>query len=644
MLVASTAGSAYGHGLGFDETQPTVIGNRQVSVEATMSPSSIEQVSADGRQQRPVFTVRAHDAGTNSTIAGMDYRVVIERGSDVLLDQQFRSPDGLVVANLVPDAGAQQAEVNGQTNAGRVEVSKDKPVQIRSRIMSDGGLYHFAVTLEKSSTGLALESDRTFDLYVSVSKTQNFAVPVKAGEGGEQENVTMSVKTYYADVTDFSYDPAAGISFSMPFDWSTEYVKQVQLVHMEVQFPKAVKDLQVNGYRGAINGVELSPEAVLIDDYSSENLRIVHFVLNNDKLASLSQRVGGSAGDRMLFALAPAGTPKFPIDILSTTEKYLWQLSWGPEVIETGAETTFVMNVQDTQTGDLVRNSSFDFVLEKEDGGGGNNGGDVVVYRQHLSSGQGTFSHKYTFSEAGTYRLAAENINGSGESAQLDIVVLQGKATTGSNSANPPQQQPPSGCLIATAAFGSELTPQVQFLRGFRDNYIMDSQAGSAFMGAFNSAYYSFSPQVADYERKQPWLQSAVKTGLYPLFGILLASEKAFSVAPEGEAGALLAGATASSLIGAVYVSPALAAGVIIAAKRNRSKSIGVRPAAVALAVAAGSLAATALLLATGGSSITTTTAAALSVATSAFVASLTAAAALAVASLAGRLILLSSK
>lgn len=118
-----------------------------------------------------------------------------------------------------------------------------------------------------------------------------------------------------------------------------------------------------------------------------------------------------------------------------------------------------------------------------------------------------------------------------------------------------PQQ--PSGCLIATAAFGSELTPQVQYLRNFREQYILSTSSGAAFMNAFNSIYYSFSPQVADYERGQPWLQGAVKAGLYPLFGILMASERAHFVANGGEAGSIISGALASTLIGVVYLWPA---------------------------------------------------------------------------------------
>ena len=73
------------------------------------------------------------------------------------------------------------------------------------------------------------------------------------------------------------------------------------------------------------------------------------------------------------------------------------------------------------------------------------------------------------------------------------------------------------GCLIATAAFGSELAPQVQFLREIRDNTVLQTESGSAFMAGFNQFYYSFSPAVADYERENPAFKEAVKITLTPL-------------------------------------------------------------------------------------------------------------------------------
>ena len=73
------------------------------------------------------------------------------------------------------------------------------------------------------------------------------------------------------------------------------------------------------------------------------------------------------------------------------------------------------------------------------------------------------------------------------------------------------------GCLIATAAFGSELAPQVQFLREIRDNTVLQTQSGTSFMAGFNQFYYSFSPAIADYERENPVFKEAVKITLTPL-------------------------------------------------------------------------------------------------------------------------------
>jgi len=78
-------------------------------------------------------------------------------------------------------------------------------------------------------------------------------------------------------------------------------------------------------------------------------------------------------------------------------------------------------------------------------------------------------------------------------------------------------QKSGGGCLIATAAFGSEMAPQVQFLREIRDGKVLSTESGTAFMTGFNQFYYSFSPTVADYERENPVFKEAVKLTLTPL-------------------------------------------------------------------------------------------------------------------------------
>ena len=78
-------------------------------------------------------------------------------------------------------------------------------------------------------------------------------------------------------------------------------------------------------------------------------------------------------------------------------------------------------------------------------------------------------------------------------------------------------EPPGGGCLIATAAFGSEMTPQVQLLREMRDNVVLQTESGTNFMTSFNHLYYSFSPIIADYERENPVFKEAVKLSLTPL-------------------------------------------------------------------------------------------------------------------------------
>jgi hypothetical protein len=77
------------------------------------------------------------------------------------------------------------------------------------------------------------------------------------------------------------------------------------------------------------------------------------------------------------------------------------------------------------------------------------------------------------------------------------------------------------GCLIATATYGSELAPQVQQLRELRDNKLLQTESGSAFMESFNDFYYSFSPIVADYERENPIFKEGVKLAITPMISSL---------------------------------------------------------------------------------------------------------------------------
>ena len=92
-----------------------------------------------------------------------------------------------------------------------------------------------------------------------------------------------------------------------------------------------------------------------------------------------------------------------------------------------------------------------------------------------------------------------------------------GPGTVLKNNVCVAEQEGGGGCLIATAAFGSEMAPQVQFLREIRDNTVLQTESGSTFMTGFNQFYYSFSPAIADYERENVAFKEAVKITITPM-------------------------------------------------------------------------------------------------------------------------------
>jgi hypothetical protein len=121
--------------------------------------------------------------------------------------------------------------------------------------------------------------------------------------------------------------------------------------------------------------------------------------------------------------------------------------------------------------------------------------------------------------------LVTLNFTGSG-SNKLDVI---GTTYLNNSDAKPdvtikkesPNKGKGGGCLIATATYGSELSPQVQKLRELRDNKLLQTESGTSFMNSFNAFYYSFSPVIADYERENPLFKETVKILLTPMISSL---------------------------------------------------------------------------------------------------------------------------
>src|SRR5262249_34550203 len=68
------------------------------------------------------------------------------------------------------------------------------------------------------------------------------------------------------------------------------------------------------------------------------------------------------------------------------------------------------------------------------------------------------------------------------------------------------------GCFIATAAYGSDMEPDVMALRRFRDRYLVPDSLGRALV----KLYYGISPPLARAIRPHEGLRASVRSLLRP--------------------------------------------------------------------------------------------------------------------------------
>lgn len=82
---------------------------------------------------------------------------------------------------------------------------------------------------------------------------------------------------------------------------------------------------------------------------------------------------------------------------------------------------------------------------------------------------------------------------------------------------SPPPGQTPQrtgSCFIATAAYGSQIEDEVEFLRHFRDHLLLSMRSGAQFFERFYQYYYGFSPSIADNMGADPEMAKLVRIAL----------------------------------------------------------------------------------------------------------------------------------
>jgi M6 family metalloprotease-like protein len=114
-------------------------------------------------------------------------------------------------------------------------------------------------------------------------------------------------------------------------------------------------------------------------------------------------------------------------------------------------------------------------------------------------------------------------------------------------------------CIIATAAFGSAMAPEVAYMRYVRDKLIGSTHLGRKLVDAFNAFYYSWSPPVARTVGSSSFLQAVFRILLLPVVLGVHAAALSFAaisgMTGSADAASVVAFVLAASLCVVAYVA-----------------------------------------------------------------------------------------
>ena len=512
------ASSVYGHGLGIDTISSISIQEKQISVSIEM-PMYFEN-------PQEKITITATDNETDETAKNVTYLIGIFYNDEMILRNYFFTENGVLPIVVTPTDNGDITIIGQQDSLlGAWSGTESNPVEITGPLFNSGGLYTFEIevrTIDEPTN--VIENSGVYEADLTIVESVSF--PQK---DQNNKDVEFSTKSYFDSISNFNYDSnVKEVTFEMPFDWNETKMSHVSVVHVETHFPKDFAEFLSPSYVGYVNGIKLFKSSVTVDDYTYDNDRTVHFVLLQDHLRYLKNEMRESEQplpDNIVFKLSASQETKFPLIAYSESEEFKVNLAWDPKDIEAGVPTNFVFTIRDSYTDSPMRLSDYTFVIMQN---------NEEIHRVSDNAAVGGDFEKFTFSEdqTGPTVIKFENIRNTGQETEFALVVVdktfgEKKVVEETVVSNQESTEEGGGCLIATAAYGSEMAPQVQLLREIRDNQLMNTESGSAFMATFNDIYYSFSPTIADMERESPVFKEIVKAGLTPMLSTLAIMENA---------------------------------------------------------------------------------------------------------------------
>ena len=333
---------AFGHGMGLEILPPVLVNDQLVTL----------MVDSEKTDSEVLVTVSLIRDDNRESIPDTSLYIEARRGQSELFTQEFQTDDGVVKLQLISDdSGDGILYENSQD--GFFGIFGDTAYVMSAPGLADGGLYSIDVTI-LSANGYVPPESIQFNSAVSVPVT--LLHDIDDEYWGEQ---TMRFITYYDVLHNMKYDPGTRtVSFDMPFEWNTDIIDQIDVVHIEFAIPGTFGDLLVSSFDVQINDIPIPARIVTIDDYFLD-YRTVHLVIPQGELLRLHDaQTSNDSNDIMSVTAMPSPDAVYSSVTANGQYRILTQLE--PDKPVSGQTTTAWFNITHVFPSSLVVSVPYD--------------------------------------------------------------------------------------------------------------------------------------------------------------------------------------------------------------------------------------------------------------------------------------------
>jgi len=324
--------NSFGHGAHHDFTSTQKLGDKDVSLKFTSSPS----YDPDSNAREISFQIIEANSGNGIKDTVFDIKTT-KTGEFLFEYVSEKQDDGLLIMEFVPVEAETITieEKKGVTSKEFPNNPRYDLVSVKSNDFDTGGLYFFEIKIleaEKIILGEPLVflvqipfPDKTF----YAIKDPNFGIQI------------IRLISYFDKPDNFQYEQQTRtISFDMPFEWTNENINQTSFVHEELTIPKTFWDLMVSAYNAYVNDVQIPEQLITLDEYWDDG-RLVHIILSHGDLLELKERQDSETSG-MKFVLEPAAND---IPFSTMTKNGEFRIVVEPKNFEAGSKAKILFDI-----------------------------------------------------------------------------------------------------------------------------------------------------------------------------------------------------------------------------------------------------------------------------------------------------------